>query len=63
MLSFLLRFLIITTVVSAVVEMVVYWQVSKYGASLPVFLVAVAGIVIPIMINLWYWLPRYGLAR
>jgi hypothetical protein len=49
MMSFLTRFLIITTVVAAIVEMVVYWCVAIYGPSLPVFLLAIAGIVMPIM--------------
>lgn len=59
MISFLLRFLIITAVVAAIVEMVLYWYAEMYGPSVPVFLLAIAGIVIPIMVNLWYWLPRY----
>jgi len=61
MMSFLTRFLIITTVVAAIVEMVVYWCVAIYGPSLPVFLLAIAGIVIPIMVNIGYWLPKYGI--
>jgi hypothetical protein len=61
MMSFLTRFLIITTVVAAIVEMVVYWCVAICGPSLPVFLLAIAGIVIPIMVNIRYWLSKYGI--
>jgi len=63
MMRFFTRFFIITTVVATIVELVVYCYVKGYGISLPVFFLAVAGIVIPIMVNIWYWLPKYGIVR
>ena len=61
MLSFFIRFFIITAVVATVVEMAVYWYTRTHAPSLAVFLLAIAGIVIPIMVNMWYWLPKYGI--
>jgi len=61
MMRFFTRFFIITTVVATLVELAVYCYVTRYGISFPVFLLAVAGIVIPIMVNIWYWLPKYGI--
>jgi hypothetical protein len=55
------RFFIITGVVAANVDWLYIRKQGHYGISLPVFLLAIAGMVIPIIVNIWNRLPKYGI--
>jgi hypothetical protein len=57
MLNILLRFLIAVIIITVIVELVVYWAVTVYGASFFIFLFAIVAIVVAFMVNVWYWLP------
>jgi len=57
MLSFAKRFLIIVTIVVAITDLIVFHIHQK--VSLPFVILAIIITMIPIAVNLWYWVPKY----
>lgn len=63
MISFPKRFLIIVAVVIAITDLVVFYHVMKDPTivTVPFIVLVIIITIIPITVNLWYWVPRYKL--
>jgi heme/copper-type cytochrome/quinol oxidase subunit 4 len=58
MISLFVRFLIVVTVVVSITNTIVFYHIQKDPAKLTILFVILTIIVtiIPIAVNLWYWL-------
>jgi riboflavin transporter FmnP len=63
MISFAKRFLIIVTIVVAIVDLAEFYAIEKSPTILTLSFASLAIIatIAAIAINLWYWLPKYKL--
>jgi hypothetical protein len=56
--SLFVRFVIIVTVIVSILDIAGFYAIPKYGIQVAWLLVLlmIIGTIIPIAINLWYWL-------
>jgi hypothetical protein len=59
MTSFPKRFLIIVTIVVALTDLIVFY--ARLNLSLDLVIAVIIITIIPIAVNMWYWVPKYGL--
>ena len=61
MMSFAKRFLIIVTIVVALTDLIIFYVLEKTQAkpTLPFVIAVIIITIMPIAVNLWFWLPKY----
>jgi len=60
--SLITRFIIIVTIVVSIVDVAGFYAIKKYPEILtaPFVILMIIGTIIPIAINIWWWLRKGG---